>query len=246
MSARVLKIAFIWTVLAIALTLIPNIHPIVKTLFTLPLVFVLPGYALAVALFPQKDLGEAETFTLSVGLSFAVTIAGGLVLNAMVWGLTPITWTIFLGGITLLGLGVAARRRATTTPARAFQFSLHAESVGAFALSALIVVGALMLATMSAQSAATSFTQLWVQSAARASLEIGIGNFETRPMTYRLQVDLNEKSVYETELTLAAWETRVKLLELSEDAEVRARLYRADAPRDVYREVVWRARVANE
>lgn len=247
MSARALKITFTWTVLTIALTLLPHIHPLVKTLFALPLVFILPGYALTAAWFPRERLGGAETLTLSLGLSFGVTIAGGLVLNATAWGLAPLTWTIWLGGVTLLGVGVAARRGAMTPPARVCGFASSVGSISAFALSALIVVGALMLATMSAQSASAQFTQLWMRpsASARAAFEIGIGNFEARAMTYRLQVDVNTQDVYETELMLAANETRVKLLELSQDTEVRVRLYRADAPLEVYREVVWRAHIAN-
>lgn len=249
MSARAwdLKITLIGTVLAIALTLIPRLHPFVVILFALPLVFVLPGYALVAALFPQKSLGGVETLTLSLGLSFAVTIAGGLVLNATAWGLTPIAWTIFLGGVTLGSVAVAWRRRAAATLARAFRFSLRAESVGACVLSALIVIGALMLASASAQNASAPFTQVWVQPTTRAALEIGVGNFETRAMTYRLRVEMDAQSVYEAEFTLAASETHVKWIELdAQDVELRARLYRADAPLEVYREVVWRARVANE
>ena len=77
---------------------------------TLPLVFILPGYALTCALLPTVKFG-AERFVLSLGLSLAAVIVGGLLLNLTPFGLQTDSWAILLGGITLGASAVAIVRR---------------------------------------------------------------------------------------------------------------------------------------
>jgi len=72
-----------------------------------PLVLFLPGYSLICALFPKKDeLNAIEKIALSIGLSIAVVVIIGLVLNYTPWGirLGPVllaisSFTLILGGI---------------------------------------------------------------------------------------------------------------------------------------------------
>ncbi len=58
-----------------------------------PVVLLLPGYALISAALPVTTLDRLERLTLSLGLSLAVTILGGLALN-LVAGLGTRSWSL--------------------------------------------------------------------------------------------------------------------------------------------------------
>jgi len=71
----------------------------------------LPGYCLTETLFPgKKSMDEIEKFTLSVGLSFAVTALVGLFLSFTPFGLTLATALIALGSVVIV-LALAALNR---------------------------------------------------------------------------------------------------------------------------------------
>ena len=71
----------------------------------------LPGYCLTEVLFPKKSsMDEIERFTLSIGLSFAVTALVGLFLSLTPFGLTLTTALINLDLIVIL-LALAALKR---------------------------------------------------------------------------------------------------------------------------------------
>src|SRR5712692_8392038 len=93
----------------LALLVPPNIVPI--RIVTLPLVLVLPGYALTSALFPNRSLGVAERLVFSLSLSLIIVILGGLALNWTPFGLRPGSWAVLLSGITLAAGAVALVRR---------------------------------------------------------------------------------------------------------------------------------------
>ena len=71
----------------------------------------LPGYCLTETLFPRKNsMDEIERFTLSVGLSFAVTALVGLFLSFTPFGLSLTTALLALGSIVIV-LALAALNR---------------------------------------------------------------------------------------------------------------------------------------
>lgn len=71
------------------------------------LVFFLPGYMAVKALFPKKsDLEYLERLLLSVGVSFALVMFIGLILNETMWGLTTLTPIATV--LILLTVGLAA------------------------------------------------------------------------------------------------------------------------------------------
>lgn len=72
----------------------------------------LPGYCLSETLFPRRDsLDEIERFTLSIGLSFAVTALVGLFLSFTPFGLTLTTALSTLGSIVIVLALVALHRK---------------------------------------------------------------------------------------------------------------------------------------
>jgi uncharacterized membrane protein len=98
----------------------------------LPLVLLVPGLAISLALWPEPQsaidlenpgneeaIGISRTtrLLLSVGLSLAIAALGGLVLTLTPWGVQPGTWGCFLGAIALGAGLVAVLRRWTSAPA---------------------------------------------------------------------------------------------------------------------------------
>ncbi len=68
-----------------------------RIIFALPLLLFIPGYVFIAAMFPKRgELGAIERFTLSIGLSIAITVFDGFGLNYTRWGFRPNSITISL------------------------------------------------------------------------------------------------------------------------------------------------------
>src|SRR5438045_3022777 len=95
-----LIVSLIIVVLNAGWACIPNATVIVGTILALPLVFVLPGYVLTEVLSYKRSLSVAHHLTFSLGLSLAIDIVGGFILNVLPMGLQAITWVAILGLLT--------------------------------------------------------------------------------------------------------------------------------------------------
>ena len=89
---------------AMAIVLLDFAPPPIRIAATLPLVILLPGYALTSALFARQTTELPIGLLLSVGLSLAITILEGLLLNLTPWGLQATSWALALGGTILIAL----------------------------------------------------------------------------------------------------------------------------------------------
>jgi hypothetical protein len=90
----------------LSIYVVPADLPWVSIRWVLGSVFVLfiPGYATAEALFPKRsELNSLERFALSVGLSLAIVILVGLLLNYTPWGIRLASLVISL---TIISLGL--------------------------------------------------------------------------------------------------------------------------------------------
>src|SRR5438270_12109360 len=113
-----LLIVMALTILAVVLAFVVPSNEVMGRVLTLPLVFVLPGYALASALFAKRTIGVPEKTVISIGLSFVSVILGGLVLNWLPFGLYASSWSVLLGSITLCASSIAiVGRRGQPIPA---------------------------------------------------------------------------------------------------------------------------------
>src|SRR4051794_12377385 len=112
MNSRRIDLAVVsaLALLGLGVALVGSGNVVLRTLCVLPLVFVLPGYALVAVVFPNGALGYAERILFSVGMSLAIAIFGGLLLNLLPWGLQATPWAILLAGTTLIGCLVAQRQ----------------------------------------------------------------------------------------------------------------------------------------
>src|SRR5258707_11001143 len=173
-----------------------------RTLFILPFLLVLPGYALTAALFPNQ-IGLAERLLLTLALSISVTVVSGLLLNLTAWGLQGTTWIVWLGGITIAACMIAlARRQRYITPNSAVNPGATAAwlpSAAATAIALVICGFALVLVRDGAAQQSTAFTQFWLMpdESSPPGIEVGIRNMETENMRYKVQLLVNNQVVKE-------------------------------------------------
>src|SRR6266496_604679 len=109
-----LIVTLIIVVLNVIWVLLPSHLPVIGIILSLPLVFVLPGYTLTEALFRKRLLETSHHLVLSIGLSLAIDLLGGLILNLLPIGLKGISWAVLLGLLTtIFSLLVGYLRRRT-------------------------------------------------------------------------------------------------------------------------------------
>jgi uncharacterized membrane protein len=137
--------------LAILLIIVIAFVPsnVLRIILGLPIMLFFPGYTLIVALFPQKnDLNIVERMALSLGLSIAVSLLIGLVLNYTPWGigLYPIVVSLVL--FIFIASAIACYRRRRLTTEEGFSISLNSDFLRGRATSRLNKVLAIVLAAL--------------------------------------------------------------------------------------------------
>lgn len=207
----------------------------------LPLVLLLPGYALVGALV-IGELGLMERLLLSIGTSIGLAVLGGFLLNLTPWGITPSSWAVLLGGMTIPCCVLAARRRRTASGhGAATLLALPWQQALTFGLAAVVLVGAIGLARGGALAQPTpGFTQFWLlPGVAQGGVQVGIHNQEAQAMTYTLEIAANDQALNALpSVTIASgetWQTTISLPAEQRVGTVEARLYRANDRTQVYR-----------
>lgn len=202
----------------------------------------LPGYALAVGLFPQFE--GAAIFLLSVGFSLAIDVLGGLFLNFTTWGLQPVSWAILLGAVAVIGsLNTALRRRARLAPEpelRGISPPLSMRVIVLFGIAFVIFALTIALTFADTQSK-EEFTQLWAVPSSENgfySISVGITNREDRTMRYEVYIEESGVRLQDIpDVTLASGETWTGNLQLQERPQdvINIYLYQQGNTRDPYR-----------
>lgn len=220
----------------------------VRAVLAVPLVLILPGYALTMAVLPNPTLGFVEQLTFTLGLSLAVAAVGGVILNLTPWGLQAGTWAAWLGTVTVVAgvIALLRRRVQSASSSRPMIADLSAHQLLMFGLAICITLGAIGLARYGAErQQSASFTQLWIQPAderGAPNVRIGVENMERRPTQYRLELKSDGSVIHEwPSIDLApgkTWEATAALGVST--GSVVATLYRAEAPETVYRFVILR------
>lgn len=179
------------TVLAAILCAVWTAVPWLRIAAGLPLVLVLPGYALSTLIVPDGPRARGKISPAlwrsmwTAGLSLAVAVLGGLLLNLTPAGLTRVTWTLSIAGLTVLAAAVSGWRRRRSG-ARLWRFSRPAPATrlaACYALAAVAIAGgAICLAAASAGwQHHPGFAQLWLvpgrgtAAGARATLGVRSG-----------------------------------------------------------------------
>jgi uncharacterized membrane protein len=108
-SPRDLIVVAVVAVAGTIVALLPEIA-VVRPLLAIPLVLLLPGYAMTQAMMPGL-VARTELALLSVAGSLAFTAVAGVILGLAGVPLTARTWALVLGIVTVLGVAIAAGRR---------------------------------------------------------------------------------------------------------------------------------------
>jgi uncharacterized membrane protein len=239
-------------------------NEVIRLVAAVPLVFFLPGTALAAALLGDEEdrwVGAA----LSLGLSLAVAAIGGVVLNLSPWGLVAGSWAALLSVITLAGALAGFVRRDERTghrgvPGRsADRWAAEQRSPvrsGGVGGSAVLVTAGLLAAVAlavaqfgAAHAGRPAFTQLWMvptSSPDGTVLRIGILNQESTALRFELRVQVDGATVHRwPSLAIprgSEWrETFVLPAAAARARTIEVVLYRSDGPESPYRHVrIWR------
>ncbi len=233
----------------VAWTLLPAHIPVVGIILALPLVLILPGYALAEVLFHARFADIFQRLLFSSGLSMAVTIVTGFMLNLLPVGLQAISWAASLSLFTTFFSLMAVCRRQKSYILRTAQpwprIAIHEYLL--FGLAIAVTIFSLQYAAAGVnQQSHPGFTQLWIlpapQAGSTCAISLGVRSFEAAPVTYGITITANGTTISRwSSIVLAPqqrWE-RVVPITLHAEGEVylQAQLYRSDAREIVYRKV---------
>jgi uncharacterized membrane protein len=160
--------------LCLLLQLVGLLHGLVGVCLGLLLVFILPGYAVASLLLPDRLERPLDRVALIMGLSLVVAILSGVMLNLAPAGIRASSSTLCLAGISLVACSAAIARRLSKPDQSGQPLSLRAARaqlhfvrrndivLGAAAI--VVVAAAIGVAVYSAsQRTDSGFTQLWIQ-----------------------------------------------------------------------------------
>lgn len=232
--------------LCAALALLLPLEPL-RLAFALPLVLLLPGYAIAVATFVGRPLGPPQLLLMSIALSLMVLALGGVLLTYLPGGIRPLSWALLLLAIVVGASTVCALRRSV--PQSRLELwrppSLRWPQAALIGAGGLATLAALILAftTLPAKNA-LGYSELWMLPRADgAGIRVGVNSQEQGDVEYRLRVAFGSgNTAIDREFSLEPGEERVLSFNTPPDAKgspvaVNAALLRQDRPSAIYRRV---------
>lgn len=184
----------VWWALA-TLVVLPLPAPVwLRIVVFLPLVLVLPGYALTAAVLPTRP-PLAETLVYTVAFSFCAAAAGG-VLTQLVLPLGRAAWGLLLVAITLIAALIADRRERERDRRREpLRLRLPGAAATLMLAAALTIsCASVVVATDGAHddAADTHFSGLWIVPSpgpgGEAGATVGVRNQEGSATSYALVV----------------------------------------------------------
>jgi MFS family permease len=176
---RVFLFAAAFALVAAVVTSLTPLPIAVRTLFGVPLVLGLPGWALLAATGLNARLSRALSVASAIGTSVAVTVLLGLVLDLTPGGLVTVPWAASLAAVSIIGFIVAAVRGPANAalPKLSDLFpSTHAARLAvslAVALVAVTVIGAHRGDVEYQRD--QSFVQVWVTPSPRMTRTVDVG-----------------------------------------------------------------------
>lgn len=242
MSMAIAAMNVIWV-------LLPYHVLLVEIILAFPLVFILPGYTLTEALLYRQSLDTSKCLIFSFGLSLAMVILTGLVLNILPIGLQAKSWAVSLALLTILFSLVARLSRTGRLSQRtsAFSFRLKFHDWVLLGMATMVIIQAISYSIVGAsQQPHPGFTQFWMvppsQNAKRCAVQVGIRSFELTSVTYSVSMTMNGTEVATWRaIALAPQEKWSLLVPINPGAAntvyVEAKLYRFDKPTSVYQQV---------
>jgi uncharacterized membrane protein len=187
--------------------------------------FFLPGLVITRLIQTRTRIEGTEQLLLVPGMSLAVAVIIGLVLDAVHIPLTAASWGIALGLVTVAGLVVRAIREGQSEVGRpphvprawltaASSGGRRSLSIGAaamFAMAALAVGAAVVIGVLGQRDrdSKTAFTELWALPAqgSASAVRLGVRSHERGAVRYRIRVSIDGRRVRSQALTLRPGQT---------------------------------------
>ena len=214
-----LSIVMVLVVINVAWIQFPNRPLIPGLIFTLPLTFFLPGYALTQTLLRRRipeqtqaslngsisrldlklghPIGGPDQILLSFGLSMATDILVGFGLNILPLGLQALSWILALGFVTtvFVMLAILLRRKDIPRINKTSRVRITLQDYILFGLAILVATSAVWLSVIRPMQPQPSFTQLWIlpanQTSKTCAASIGVQSFENTSQTYQIIMTIN-------------------------------------------------------
>jgi hypothetical protein len=216
----------------------------IALIFALPLALLLPGYAISAAAFARRKLAWPQVLLLSIALSLAVLVLGGLLLN-YAGGIHPLSWAVLLVLVVFAACRVAAVRRdagggAPHWPRLSLRRLELAMFGGAIAATAVAVV---LASSAVPADDALGYTQLWILPKVGShgnKAQVGVRSQEQTSVDFDLRIRIGDERLLRRSFRLAPGETRLVRLRAqpgSATVPVVATLLRHNRPFEVYRRV---------
>lgn len=189
-----------------------------RSVLLLPLVLILPGYALAARFFGPGSVSPAERGAYAVTLSIAVAAFAGLLAQVAI-GLDRTVWALLLAGFTVAVVLSAPPRETGGEAARplARPWGLPL-ATAAFLTAAAVAALAVVSATdnLHEAQARIRFTGFWMLpgKAGPESVAVGIASHEGKPTRYVMSVARGGRTVARTPIALRGgerWEREFSL-----------------------------------
>lgn len=174
----------------------------VRVVFVLPMLLLLPGYAVTAAAFGPQMPEPVHRHALSLGLSLSVSIVGALALNLTRYGLRDRSWTLFIVAVVWVGCTIAAVRRRSVAPPpsrRYGRFGVRGRDALVVLLATVIMVGALLFAArpLPAKNIQGYTSLSMVRSTPKGTrVAVEVASDELESDTYRLELRIGRRLVY--------------------------------------------------
>lgn len=225
--------AALCAMLAVLLLVSSFLPEAVRVLIVVPMVLLVPGYVATKVAFPREPL-DLERLVLAVGVSLAVTVLIGLLLN-VVHMMNVAGWSLGIGGLTLFLLPFA--KWGASEPVQLPALS-RVQKLSVTFGSLLAVLAVLLSGVGYSQLREFHFTELWmVPTQAPPTYRLGITNQEQSPTRYDLEVVTPNAVIAswnDISLTAGAtWQRDIQLpiiRNASVEQRFTARLYKHDNP----------------
>ena len=217
----------------------------VALVFAVPLLLILPGYAITAATFARRPLPWPQFLLLSIALSLATLVLGSLVLNYL-GGIHPLSWALLLLLVIFAACRVAAVRRGASGKGLRLPSPRLGRLEAAMLLGAVAAAAAALVlsSTIVPADDAIGYTQLWIlpQAGSEGSkAQVGVRSQQQTSVDYDLRVRIGADVLLRRSFRLAPGETRLVRLRAPPGSEgtmpVIATLLRHNRPTKVYRRV---------
>jgi hypothetical protein len=196
------------TLIGSAVALLVDSGPL-ATATLLPLVLILPGYALSAMLFGPGAIGRDRRLVLTVSLSIGATALSALILQLAI-SLHRAAFVVLLALVTLSAAAAALNGRGGESTDRSARLSLGRVPVAsAVAMAAAIALSGLAIAIATAgatkQQDESHFSALWLLPTTprdNPPVTVGVSNHEGKSIEYRV-------TVFQGTTNVGAWRVRL-------------------------------------